>query len=89
MQLPEGRILVTGGAGFIGSAIVHALNQIGRNDILVTDLLGNSEKWRNLVPLAFAGYLEAGQLLELVEKEDRSLDDIGLILHLGACSSTM
>lgn len=89
MQLPEGRILVTGGAGFIGSALVHALNQQGRENILVTDLLGSTEKWRNLAPLSFEGYLEAGQLLELIEKEDSALEDIGLILHLGACSSTM
>ena len=89
MNLPKGRILVTGGAGFIGSALIHALNEIGHEDILVSDLLGSTEKWRNLTPLRFADYLEADQLLAKVEKKDPFLNEIGLVLHLGACSSTM
>ena len=89
MNLPKGRILVTGGAGFIGSALIHALNEIGHEDILVSDLLGSTEKWRNLTPLRFVDYLEADQLLAKVEKKDPFLNEIGLVLHLGACSSTM
>ena len=59
MSALSGRILVTGGAGFIGSALVWALNQRGYTDILVADYLGQDEKWRNLTPLKFGDYLEA------------------------------
>ena len=47
-------ILVTGGAGFIGSALVWALNRRGHSDIVVTDFLGSDEKWRNLYDLSEA-----------------------------------
>jgi len=51
-------IIVTGGAGLIGSAVVHGLNQLGDDNIMVVDHLGLTEKWRNLAPLAFRDYLE-------------------------------
>lgn len=79
-------ILITGGAGFIGSALVWALNQRGREDIFVTDFLGSDEKWKNLVPLKFADYAEGDSLLELLE--DDALTDIDTVFHLGACSAT-
>ena len=60
MSTLHGRILVTGGAGFIGSALVAALNQRGVSEIVITDFLGLDEKWRNLAPLKFADYVEAG-----------------------------
>ena len=41
-------LLVTGGAGFIGSNVVAALNEVGRSDIVVNDVLGTDQKWRNL-----------------------------------------
>lgn len=87
-QSLAGRILVTGAAGFIGSALVWALNRRGINDILLCDRLDHSEKWRNLVPLRFADYIDADTLLERVERNERALGDVRYIFHLGACSST-
>lgn len=86
MPLFKGKILVTGGAGLIGSAVICALNQKGIDDILVTDLLGCDERWKNLSPLRFDDYVEAGNLLELLETP--RLAEIKTILHLGACSAT-
>lgn len=80
------RILVTGGAGFIGSALVHELNRRGCEDIVISDLLETSEKWRNLTPLRFADYLEADDLLRRLQ--NHSLGKFDAIYHLGACSAT-
>jgi ADP-L-glycero-D-manno-heptose 6-epimerase len=79
---------VTGGAGFIGSALVWELNRRGVSNILVADFLGEEEKWRNLVPLRFADYIEADDLLMRVEVSPHAFEDITAIFHLGACSST-
>src|SRR5580693_8778948 len=80
------RVLVTGGAGFIGSALVWALNRRGCDDIVVCDLLGTSEKWRNLTPLRFADYVEADALLARLQ--NGALGKFDLVLYMGACSST-
>jgi ADP-L-glycero-D-manno-heptose 6-epimerase len=81
-------ILVTGGAGLIGSALIHSLNLRGREDILVTDVLGRDAKWRNLSPLRFADYQQADAFLDRLECDPGSLDSIRTIYHLGACSAT-
>jgi len=80
------RILVTGGAGFIGSALVHELNRRGCEEIVIADILERSEKWRNLAPLRFADYLEADDLLRRLQNQ--SLGKFDAIYHLGACSAT-
>ena len=82
----EARVLVTGGAGFIGSALVWALNRRGCNNIVVCDILGTNEKWRNLTPLRFADYIEAADLLPRLQSG--ALGKIDLVLHMGACSAT-
>ena len=80
-------IIVTGGAGFIGSAIIDALNRRNITDILVVDQLGNDEKWKNLRNLSFADYVEKDDFLEMVVAK-RIAPPIEAVLHMGACTST-
>ncbi len=78
--------IVTGGAGFIGSAMVWKLNQMGIVDILVVDNLAESEKWKNLVNLTYRDYIHKQEFLKLV-MGDEDLH-AKAIIHMGACSST-
>ncbi len=75
--------LVTGGAGFIGSNIVASLNEAGRADIAVNDVLGSGGKWHNLAARQLADFVPAADLLRWLE--GRKLD---AVLHMGAISST-
>ncbi|MBV8581681.1 MAG: ADP-glyceromanno-heptose 6-epimerase [Candidatus Eremiobacteraeota bacterium] len=83
-----GRTVVTGGAGLIGSAVVRQLNLEGADEIVVVDRLGTSEKWRQLVPLRFADYLDAEEFFPLIAARPDAFGEIATVFHLGACSST-
>jgi len=80
-------IIVTGGAGFIGSAIVWKLNQQGESNILVVDELGRSSKWKNLRNLQFLDYINKDIFLEKVLKGDFNTG-VRALIHMGACSDT-
>lgn len=84
----SGRILVTGGAGFIGSALVWALNARGIDDIVIADVLRTDEKWRNLVPLKYADYVEGPVLRSRLGQSATAFGKFSAVFHLGACSST-
>lgn len=86
MEFGKQRVLVTGGAGFIGSALIWELNRRGCETITVTDMLGTTEKWKNLAPLRFEDYLEAEDLFPALEAG--ALGKFDIVFHLGACSST-
>ncbi len=86
-DLSRGKIVVTGGAGLIGSALIWALNRLGLDEILVVDRLDRSEKWKHLVPLHFTDYLDADEFERYADGGD-NFGEVGTIFHLGACSST-
>jgi ADP-L-glycero-D-manno-heptose 6-epimerase len=99
MDTLHARILVTGGAGFIGSALVWALNRRGMTDIIITDVLDPArkrtsteadfqEKRRNLQALKFASYVEADAFRRRVAENAGAFGQFSAVFHLGACSST-
>ncbi|MBS3963165.1 MAG: ADP-glyceromanno-heptose 6-epimerase [Methylomonas sp.] len=81
-------IVVTGGAGFIGSNLVLGLNARGYDDILVVDHLTNGIKYKNLVDGRIADYLDRETFLQRLQQGDFSARSIAAIFHQGACSTT-
>jgi ADP-L-glycero-D-manno-heptose 6-epimerase len=80
-------IVVTGGAGFIGSALVAKLNGEGIKDIIVVDSLGHEQKWQNLNGKKFYDYYHKSRFLNLIEED--ALDfNVDCVVHMGACSTT-
>lgn len=77
-------IVVTGGAGFIGSCIVRTFNENGINDIVIVDNISSTEKWKNIRNKRFITYYNKGEFLEKLQK----LDGVDAIIHMGAQSST-
>ncbi len=80
-------IIVTGGAGMIGSNIIKALNERGITDILVVDHLKNGRKFKNLVDLQIADYMDRDDFLAQIMAGD-DFGSIDAIFHEGACSAT-
>jgi ADP-L-glycero-D-manno-heptose 6-epimerase len=81
-------IIVTGGAGFIGSAIVWQLNELGEDNILVVDELGSDEKWKNLVGLKFKDFVNKYDFLDTIIEDRLPEYEAKAIIHMGANSST-
>lgn len=77
-------IVVTGAAGFIGSNVVAALNDRGRNDLLICDRLGSEGKWQNLGKRIFSAFVAPEELLSELDRRD----DVEAVIHMGAISAT-
>jgi len=80
------QIVVTGGGGFIGRNLAAELNAQGYDDLILVDVLGRGEKWRNLLGLRYEDILNPQQFLEGLERG--KITGLDAIFHLGACSST-
>lgn len=82
-------IILTGGAGFIGSCVLHALNDAGRTDVLIVDALRTGEKWKNLVGRSYLDIVSKEEFRELMANDDQAdLGTVDAVIHLGACSAT-
>ncbi len=88
MTSPAPCYVITGAAGFIGSALAWRLNQLGHDNLILVDALGTDARWRNLVPLRYADYVDRADFLQALR--DGRYDHAGIeaVFHLGACSST-
>ncbi|MGB2751494.1 MAG: ADP-glyceromanno-heptose 6-epimerase [Pyrinomonadaceae bacterium] len=82
--MSQKKIIVTGGAGFIGSAIVWRLNELGHDDIIIVDRRDDPAKEKNLAPLKFAEFVDADDFIARLD--DFKQTDV--IIHMGADSST-
>lgn len=79
-------IVLTGGAGFIGSCFLASLNASGRDDVLVVDSLGTGEKWKNIAGHSFLDIVSKEVFRDMMAEDD--VDDVDAVIHMGACSST-
>ncbi len=77
-------IIVTGGAGFIGSCIVRTLNDAGIEDIVIVDNIASTDKWMNIRNKKYIKYVHKSEFLAELSTYER----ITAIIHMGACSST-
>lgn len=80
-------IILTGGAGFIGSCFLKILNKNGIDDIIVVDRLGTGEKWKNLIGKKYSSYIHKDDFRKKLS-ENTLPDNIEAIIHLGACTVT-
>jgi ADP-L-glycero-D-manno-heptose 6-epimerase len=80
-------IIVTGGAGFIGSNLIRALNERGINDILMVDSLANGRKMHNIADLNIADYMDKAEFIANLALP-KFLDKVQAVFHQGACSAT-
>ena len=81
-------IIVTGGAGFIGSNIVRGLNQRGERDIIVVDDLSDGHKYKNLVHCDIADYWDKNDFLRAIQNDLLTKLPISAVFHQGACATT-
>lgn len=79
-------IIITGAAGFIGSAVVRHLNDLGYDHLLLVDDIEKTEKWKNLLNKRFDDFISKYALFSWLEDRDK---DVAAIIHLGACSDTL
>ena len=82
-------IIVTGGAGFIGSNIVKGLNERGREDVLIVDNLTNMVKFKNIQGLKAIDYMDKNDFIAAIKNGKFDDANIEVIFHEGACSDTM
>jgi len=80
-------ILITGAAGFIGSAVACELNRQGRSDLILCDLFGKEDKWNNILGLRYSRFIHRDELFNFL-RDAPNAGDITGVIHLGACTDT-